>query len=175
MSKEPIEWHFGFCILCKIFHIFANAIIQPNSFVRTLGIVVESQQTANEVNGWPIGYNENRWIFRIVHNWMQMRQWLVILLTESIWWQYSRCVSIQKKKIITKYSSMNKWAVGIKSLTYDNDLHIFWYDDDARKFDRYGVRKSLNASGILIAFRHVASNTTWESCQFWKYKFHLNH
>lgn len=48
-------------------------------------------------------------------------------------------------------------------MTYDNDWHIDWYDDEARKFDKYGVRKLRNASGILIAFKQVASNTTWES------------
>lgn len=47
--------------------------------------------------------------------------------------------------------------------THDNDLHMFWYVGDARKFDKYGVRKSRNASGILIAFRQVASNTTCDS------------
>lgn len=50
----------------------------------------------------------------------------------------------------------------IKS-TYGNDWHIVLYDDEAKKFDKYGDRKSRNASGILIAFKQVASNTTWES------------
>lgn len=171
--QKPIHWKRPTAVLCEFFNVSDEFFVEPISVADwdlcVFNVVEEMNDAADQINGWLFWHNENWRISCIEGNRMQMRQWLVVLLTLAQRGQHPRwfAKSIQRRNKINVEQS--KCGIERKlTIMFDTAWHTWWSPEICRnRFEenRQIVREYLLHSNKSPIEWFVIATKIQKNCQ----------